>query len=903
MVLRGQFDDTFGNAWEVAISNPNAINRTYIIGQENVFPDQTLDVYFSDDPVLIETNAEDTMTTIIKTSCSINLVSNEYIGDLIYSANDDVIVNVAKNGTIVFAGVVQPMTYSQPYNDLHDVFTINCVDFLTTLEYHKVSGTTAANYNTIKAVGRHVWIDDVLNILASATTYNVIGDGYKGAIFSDHSIDPYIRELCVNHQTVFGESYDDVWSNEEVLTEFLKYCNLHIVQKGLDFVIFNWETIKTKRNSWVFHYYTPPHDDIPSAKTITMSSDIWRSNTTNLSVDKVYSQVKVKCNIEDQGDVIVSPLESDDLYNLFGKKIHFADEIISWGSGITARQAFADYTRSGYTAYEALEVKQYFLEVRENRYWTMYIPDTRHIPASRMSIDVAYDTDANGNYINQYKIPYLLKTHQMLPCIFSIGYIDSKEAPEEGEEPTGKYKFNDYLYISVNGNGDDSAENHSPSDSTVGINTPMIEYKSPNGGSTYSPIDDSTNYLVFSGKLQLKPKTPQTCTYEFINSLDEDDVWDYMMREASPVDMKNTDDDAFVTRKYYDDDDNYFPHESLDFPSQKVEQNGDCEFDYSSVGDSSDRYKKLPVLECELIIGNKRLVENKMDEYGKSEFHWYTLDREPYWMDNEGNYILEDGEPVKKTTFTLGVNPSIGDAIVGKEYDLQNTVTISLNIDAEGTAIPITKDDNLSGPIIFRILGPVQNTWDVITRRHPTFFRSTKWTSDTKYILAHTENIIIRDFECKIYSSTDALDSNTAVTDSSDLIYISAVNSKSVEDKEVDFSFVTQVTQKEAKDKGLSLQPFANAMLKTGSGDDVVPLAAITNKITGEVAKAEEHYVNAYYNEYTTPKLILECDVADSDDIRFNNLFYNPNLKKTFYIIGSSYEAKNGFRHLKLKEV
>jgi hypothetical protein len=433
----------------------------------------------------------------------------------------------------------------------------------------------------------------------------------------------------------------------------------------------------------------------------------------------------------------------------------------------------------------------------------------------------------------------------------------------------------------------------------------MIEYKSPNGGNTYSPIDDSTNYLVFSGKLQLKPKTPQTCTYEFINSLDEEMAEDYVFFSASTVDMKSSDVDAFVTRKYYDDDDNYFPHENLDFPSQKVEQNGDCEFDYSSVGDSSDRYKKLPVLECELIIGNKRLVENKMDEYGKSEFHWYKLGQEPYWMDNEGNYILEDGEPVKKTTFTLGVNPSIGDAIVGKEYGLQDTVTVNLNIDAEGTAIPINKDDNLSGAIIFRILGPVQNTWDVITRRHPTFFRSTKWTSDTKYILAHTENIIIRDFQCKIYSSTDALDSNTAVTDSSDLIYISAVNSKSIEDKEVDFKFVTQLTQQEAKEKGLSLQPFLNAILRpVGEGDSssYTPITQIYNGLTDAMVRPEENWIDSYYSEYTTPKIILECDVKDQD-VKFNNLFYNPNLKKTFYIIGSSYEAKNGFRHLKLKEV
>jgi hypothetical protein len=75
-----------------------------------------------------------------------------------------------------------------------------------------------------------------------------------------------------------------------------------------------------------------------------------------------------------------------------------------------------------------------------------------------------------------------------------------------------------------------------------------------------------------------------------------------------------------------------------------------------------------------------------------------------------------------------------------------------MNLDAEGTAIPITKDDALSGAVIFRILGPVNLTWDNITRRHPTWFRHTKWYTNTKFVLAHLENIIIKNFECKIYS-------------------------------------------------------------------------------------------------------------------------------------------------------
>ena len=49
-------------------------------------------------------------------------------------------------------------------------------------------------------------------------------------------------------------------------------------------------------------------------------------------------------------------------------------------------------------------------------------------------------------------------------------------------------------------------------------------------------------------------------------------------------------------------------------------------------------------------------------------------------------------------------------------------------IDAEGIAIPIKKADKVSGRVKFMILGPVNALWDVVTRRHKTWFRHTKRT-------------------------------------------------------------------------------------------------------------------------------------------------------------------------------
>jgi len=90
------------------------------------------------------------------------------------------------------------------------------------------------------------------------------------------------------------------------------------------------------------------------------------------------------------------------------------------------------------------------------------------------------------------------------------------------------------------------------------------------------------------------------------------------------------------------------------------------QFNYTEDWDSSDKYSKLPILECELIIGNKRLIEKDMDEYGNSTFEWVEIGNEPT--------VTVDGTTYKLTTFSLGVNPKIGDYIIGDEFDIQNTI-------------------------------------------------------------------------------------------------------------------------------------------------------------------------------------------------------------------------------------
>ena len=73
------------------------------------------------------------------------------------------------------------------------------------------------------------------------------------------------------------------------------------------------------------------------------------------------------------------------------------------------------------------------------------------------------------------------------------------------------------------------------------------------------------------------------------------------------------------------------------FPEDKGHRQ--LRYKYSSFGNTTDKIKKLPVLECELIIGDKRLVEYFTDdEIGESVFEWVdaSTGKEYEYIDDNG---------------------------------------------------------------------------------------------------------------------------------------------------------------------------------------------------------------------------------------------------------------------------
>ena len=311
------------------------------------------------------------------------------------------------------------------------------------------------------------------------------------------------------------------------------------------------------------------------------------------------------------------------------------------------------------------------------------------------------------------------------------------------------------------------------------------------------------------------------------------------------------------------------------------------EFKYSAIGESSDTVSKVAVLACMLIIGNKCVVETGTSGQ-TSDFTW-----QPYKTLAE----CADEDEYYQQSFTIGFDPKIGDKLIGTDFNMQNNIDYTLGIDAEGTAIPIVKGDKLSGTVKFIILGPVNTVWDEVTRRHPTFFRHTKWGTNSVPLLAHVSSIFVKDFKVEIYSDNGLVNNSS----DKDIVYMSDTDETYINKKDdLEFKFNSSLTSTERQQLGVT------DTVKMSTPYNLVAdegLLTIYDKNKTEQVKAEQDYVDSYYTEYSTPHLLLTQTFQDTGSIvgMFDH-YIHPALGKEFFVQGINRNLIEGSAEVTLKE-
>lgn len=893
MYIHGQFINQKGETVSVYIVTKKS--RTEEIEIEG--SDERL--LWTDDSVEIATEINDTFDVIVTQSATIRLQAREHIADFFCADARDAVVNVYKDDQCVFAGYIEPQSYSQPYNEVYDEVELNCIDALSALQYsnYRDIGSTTMTYAIAKAeAGERTFYEIMAEMLDAVTEdLDILGNGSVRYLYdkSRHVNDDTdktltFRKTAVNDLLFLGDEEDDTWTADEVMEAMLKFYNLHIVQDGLTFRIFAWESVKGSAIVNWEDIGTGEWVEKTERKTTDITTDIVADCDTQISIGEIYNQLELTATIEKIESVVESPLDDESIDSPFqaglGYQLYFT-EISSYGEGKTAREAFEQMTHDGKTSYDGGERTDWYVRVMSNAMWKFY-------GAGGIDLYEKFACDS-GKY--QDRLPDWLGEN--LGCALLAFGSRTVNAAKDDNAPTSKVDMTNYLVISVNGNGIDNDEaNTYPSVDALKSMIPCAVYTGNAVGGNFSPVDkDTTNYIVISGKVALSPKVKMTAGYKTLkNGSVYDKTESGLLYKYGTVPCRDNDDGRFYTRKYYTtagspkEDAVWDGTDSVGLMSFSDKCVQDYEFQYSAIGDETDTISKVAVLACMLVIGDKCVVETGTE--GKpSDFSW-----QPYKTLEE----CADEDEYYQQCFYIGFDPKIGDKLIGTEFDLQNNIDYTMGVDAEGIAIPIEKGDKVSGQVQFKILCPVNVTWDVITRRHPTAFRHTKWSTTSVPLMAHVQDIFIEDFKVEVTSDNGKI---SLVNTDNDVVYMSDTTETFRNKKDdLEMKIHSALTSTECAALGVANDVKLSTPTDTTTDDAVL---TIHDNISGETAKAEQLYVNAYYQEYHAPRIEMDQNVEDGSYVGLFNHYRHPALGKTFFVEGYGRNLTEGTVQLKLKEI
>lgn len=885
MYFYGNFLTQLGETVTVHIVTENSRAQQVEIG------DEKSGVFFTTNPIEIESSVNDTFDHLLRSQATIRLLTRDFIQDLFCTTCMDAVVNIFKGNKCIFAGFVEPQTYSQGYNEVYDELEISCIDVLSALQYSKYRdvGGLGVLYEVVKAnAGQRLFSEIVGDILNGVcTSIDITGAGgvqyyYDGSKALTANANRYgiFTQLAISELLFLGDEEDDVWQQDEVLAAILKYLNLHIVQDGLQFYIFSWESVKsTNAISW--------RELITNtAKTTTKNCIVFDVNNvastdTTISIGEVYNQILLTCKVESVENVVKSPLDDNALVSPYSNKQKYMTEFSSDGNGNKARDAFFAMTHDANTDYDGGVITDWYLQVMNNPAWVF--------PEAGTGANLI-DKYCKNN-ANQQVLPNRMSINPGA-AIVSLGKVAQK-TDHRDNAPVSKIDMTNYLVVSVNGNGDDNEQTTYPTETSLKDNAPCAVYSGGISGAIYSPSDSSTtNYIVLSGKIVLNPIMTFTDSYK---ELHDHTVWGLnYLGWARLVPSRTNGDGRFYTQKYYKAAtpfstpgyDDATVRGLVPFTETGPEQ---YEFKYSAVGDSTDKISKIAVLACMLIIGDKCVVETGTS--GQiSDFVWRKYKTREQCADDDEYY---------QQSFTIGFDPKIGDKLIGTEFDLQNNIDYNVGIDAEGIAIPIRKSDKLSGAVRFMILGPVNSMWGEITRRHRTWFRREKWYENFVPLLAHVSSIFMKSFEVKIYSDNGLINN----TGDNDIIYMSDTCENFVNRKDdIEFEINSALTLTECQQLGVTdtVKLSTPLDLSTGYG-----LLTIYDHTKQQQAKPEQLYVDSYYTEYHKPRIQMVQKLDDRAGIvgLFNHYKHPAMADKIFYVQGISRNLIEGYAELTIKEV
>lgn len=854
-IIRGGFKDNKERLVTIDIYSPLG-NGEYDLNADNS------PIKISFDSIDIEYDIDNMFEVIIKKTMSIDFITTRYFGDVLFSDRiKQVKVTVKLEGIVLFSGYVEPYTYSQDYSEKLNEFTLNCIDELGCLEYEYMY--KHADWKNITNREQPISFKEYLSMILPTNTYYDMSK----KIGNDSALD----KLAVSQEIFLGDSENDIKNNEEALEIILKYLNLHIIQDGADIYIFDWNTIKAKSSSQIFTNIFDGSTKTMNISASTIDKDAYNDDSTNISISDTYNQIQLKVNMDTNDTIVSDPLDSDELqYESNYKQLWCSEYVVK---GFDEQGTFKDIVQQGYYNQNTISNSS---DSWERRDWYFKLANNPQWKLMWNGIDVReWIQRDNNNPVNLSRIMEVMRNYRFFPYLLTVGKNEEPLNRNNSSRLTtdggvkGNIPTNNYIVISVNGNGDnseaelkriqDSIDRASNYHNDTNTADGLLQFTGTTSGQ-YSPTDDdTTNYLVFKGTMTLNPnvlisgwndnmfvssnwvKNDQNIKFQDVYNAAKADKW--FIAEYDNIIYAQQFWEAYTPGSI----EHSVPNKNMLCPLVNLKDSEMLDYNYSGHWDQTDRYNKLSVLECELKIGDKYLVETyENGDAQKPLYHWYTEANLPYVFGK------------KKKTFSLGFDPAIGQKIIGPEYSITNTVNGKVS-DEKGMAVPIKKSDALSGKISFKILGVINQQWNVITRRHPTMFRSTKYYDNWTNVWSHVSSIWLKDFAIKIISDNKGAD---VPTSKQDLVYMSNMTQDIIRTKDdEEFDIVTMPTTNELLANGIETNIANNTCINLNTKQPATDILDATQNIS---ERPERLWVDQYWNIYNKPRCIVNTKIDDA---------------------------------------
>ena len=858
-------------------------------------------IFWAEDPIHISHDFSDVEQHIKISSATIHLVSNINLVELFgvletnknsYLSNKPTIqiynANYIDEGNEIFNGIVEDDIFQMDYSQEYTAFSIQATDRLASYKYlYAVESALCADEHTS------------LNILEGNPLY--INSIPQGTLMSSLPIDPSTiipTNLAVSPD-IFGANTTirDDWMNlYDSYEEILKYLNLYVM------AVPNATYTLPK----VAAYAWPASYTISNDSVVLNAEDDAAGDDTTLSNSESYSVIKVNCNIEPLERLVDFGTNASDNTSLtsdYRSKIKYMTEIVSPGEGENAWDSFKnmvlnnqiDDYKNAYTIDNYLYVKKSSAWDFTRGYESSYYRDMYDY--TKLAETTAGE---DGQFAGrQHLILNFLKREDSNPIKAAwLSFGRSQKQTLYDDSLGGQISTKDCLYITVWGQ-EDHTENHFLKSKINAFTSehPLAKY-TPWESITLTPTTANvTNYIIISGNIMLNPtqvktgtkwwydyyptfpfsyKTWLSSTYRHFPKLvyersmnTFDDAATLCRNNGDPTyrccpENSNHEDGGYYTQKFwkrndtdhtysqYSESNQYFPYGDL-----QISKNKKMEFEYSAVRDNTDKISKLAILKCELKVGDKYCCETLEKE---DEFVWMTAN-EITTYNSVNNKNLEP-------YIYVGINPKIGDFIVGQSFQIQNTISDEMNLSTKGMAIPIKSTDAVSGKFEFKIIGPVDCAWDDIEYIKPSFWRHSKWNTYSRSIMEATQAIIIEDFKIDTMGD-NALANVEATSTDKDLVYASDMNPRYSEEKEIDLKICSGLSDDECAEYGISNKISNSFVIDTTTN---APYLGTATQTTGFYYKQEERICDSLFKELCRPKTIIKTTINRSNKINEKNL-------------------------------